>query len=506
MAMQRGVGQWLHRYGSLLVDPIDEVWGIASASSSNWLDYAFFQISEPVEVQNGQFFFNLGWLTISKDRYGEGMDKRGILVRFGNPTVFGVLLVLALHLATTAFGNALVRYSSIVEDNGVEVEEEANYDAMPPALRFASRVANLSLPAAGLFIAFGAYRDRTLHRALLIYLSMWAWVLYLLLARTTVISEVIGTYSLFGNIAPGTIAAVGLFFLGTKRERWTQLKDGLVLLIIAASVIALALVPFVDFGSRESGRRYLGNLTNLLEYTAVLPLMAGSSKIRKFIRIIPIVSVFVCGVLIQTRTTFIFLVVQIAIVAWLERKQILLKMAKRNLRRDILTGGALVLLLLIAAIIFVTIGPQARSFQALTDRLQEDTRSGQVTDFFNRVEPKTFLFGAGYPTAGEFTGTGIEGIDVGYVDTLYVGGLPALLFVLCFFTLPPISALRARLSAEDVGVIASSIAFALGLCSSSVINLQPEVIVIAILSGRCYRILHDGVAHRRRVAVERFAI
>ena len=429
------------------------------------------------------------------------MEKRGLLLRFGNPFVFGVLLVIALHLGTVAFGNWLVRYSTTSDVNGAEVEEEANYDAEPLALRICTRVAYLTLGAAGMLVAFGAYRDRTLHRPLLIYLCMWGWVLYLLLARTTVISEVLGTYSLFGNIAPGTIAAVGLFFLGAKRERWPQIRDGFVLLILIASVIALALVPFVDFGSRASGRRYLGNLTVLLQYTAVFPLLAGSPKIRKLIRIMPILAVFVCGVLIQTRTTFIFAGAQVVIAGWIERKQILLMMAKRNLRKNIFAAGALSFLLLLAATVFVTTGPQSRSLQAFEDRLQDDTRSNQFTDFFNKVEPKTFLFGAGYPTAGEFSGGGIDGIDVGYVETLYTGGVPALLFVLCLFALPPIGALRARLSTEDVGVVVCCISFTLGLCSSTIIDLQPEVIAIAMLSGRCYRILHRGVTHNRMVPV-----
>jgi len=434
------------------------------------------------------------------------VEKRGLLLRFGNPFVFGVLLVIGLHLGTVAFGNWLVRYTTTSDVNGTEVEQEANYDAEPLALRIGTRLTYLSLAATGMFVALGAYRDRTLHRHLLIYLCMWGWVLYLLLARTTVISEVLGTYSLFGNIAPGTIAAVGLFFLGAKRERWPQLRDGFVILILVASVIALALVPFIDFGSRASGRRYLGNLTSLLQYTAVFPLLAGNPKIRKLIRTIPIVSVLICGVLVQTRTTFIFVGAQIVIAAWIERKQILLMMAKRNLRKNIFAGGALAFLLLLAATFFVATGPQARSLQAFADRLQDDTRSRQFTDFFDKVEPKTLLFGAGYPTAGEFSGGGIDGIDVGYVETLYTGGVPALLFVLCFFTLPAIGSLRGRHSTEDLGVLACCISFALGLCSSSIIDLQPEVIVIAILSGRCYRILRGGVPRNQEFAVGSFAI
>jgi len=95
---------------------------------------------------------------------------------------------------------------------------------------------------------------------------------------------------------------------------------------------------------------------------------------------------------------------------------------------------------------------------------------------------------------------------VGYVETLYTVGVPALLFVLCFFTLPAIGSLRGRHSTEDLGVLACCISFALGLCSSSIIDLQPEVIVIAILSGRCYRILRGGVPRNQEFAVGSFAI
>jgi hypothetical protein len=125
------------------------------------------------------------------------------------------------------------------------------------------------------------------------------------------------------------------------------------------------------------------------------------------------------------------------------------------------------------------------SVRGLWERRAVDSRTDQARQFFAKVPLTTFLWGTGITAEGEFDSTGSAGIDCGYVNILFRGGVPALLLFFALHILAAIRCLTRRLDPIDAACVASVFSYGVRFCSSTLPSFSPQYCILILLSGRC---------------------
>ena len=342
-----------------------------------------------------------------------------------------IVLLMAVFCVTNVWADISVRFSSYAYMYGEEQEIAPDFSQMPLSLHLGSQASLYGLFVMGLYFFFKLAPDRRLRTARAVYTAAWVWSVYLLIARTTAPFTFLKS-AMFSNFAPGILGVLGIFFVSADEQLWEIIKDLLAELVIFLGALIFILAPFVEAGSRFSGRRYMGALATILQVCAVTPVFIKPKRIPVFFHYVPLAATVLCGVLIQTRLTFVLLLVQLLTVAILKRKQIF----KWTLRPTVTYGQSIAIFAALgcATVVLIALvaGPFRESFNALNSRLTQDTRTKQASTFFDKVPLSSLILGVGYPVGDEFNSQGGEGIDVGYVNAAYVGGLPVVFFIFLF--------------------------------------------------------------------------
>ena len=95
------------------------------------------------------------------------------------------------------------------------------------------------------------------------------------------------------------------------------------------------------------------------------------------------------------------------------------------------------------------------------------------------------MYGVGVVRPGEMEFTGAKGMDIGYVNIAYVGGLPLVVMYLAAYILPAVAALRRRLDPEDAACVVLVLVYGLELFSSVVPILDIHHFLLFLIMGRC---------------------
>ncbi len=134
------------------------------------------------------------------------------------------MLCVAFYAALEIYLDVTIRFALVTYLYGQEQVVDVDFSQMPGVLRWANRFATFSTSGLGLYFAFEARKLRYLRAPLMVYAVTLAWSAFLLLAKTTCTSEVLTTFSLFANFAPGTLAALGLFFAAAREDVWEVMR------------------------------------------------------------------------------------------------------------------------------------------------------------------------------------------------------------------------------------------------------------------------------------------
>ena len=419
--------------------------------------------------------------------------KKQLLIRY---QAILIILLMGLFCVTNVWADVVIRFSSYAYMYGEEQPIEPDYSQSPLLLRFGSKASLFGLLIMGVYFFFKLAPDRSLRTARAVYIAAWVWSAYLLIAKTTAPLNFL-TSEMFSNFAPGILGVLGIFFVSADEQLWEIVKDPLAELVIFLGAIIFLLAPFVEAGSRFSGRRYMGALATILQVCAVTPIFIKPRRIPAFFNYVPLAATVLCGVLIQTRLTYVLLIVQLLTVAFLKRKRIL----KWILRPTVTYGQSIAIFAALGctAVILLSLvaGPFRDSYSALNNRLAQDTRTKQASTFFDKVPLSSLILGVGYPVGDEFNSQGGEGIDIGYVNAAYVGGLPVVFIIFYFLALPGLRLLRSPDVDAALEVAPVCLAALVAFASSTVFDISPGgVVFMIIFGGRAY-----SVAHRKHVSV-----
>jgi len=197
----------------------------------------------------------------------------------------------------------------------------------------------------------------------------------------------------------------------------------------------------------------------------------------------PFVLYVLSAILCQTRSRIIWILLVIAAFIYLQK-------ARGNLLRQDLIFVFLILFCISMFFIFTDSTMFFNAVTGLKERIYEDTRSGQFIDFFSIYNARDLVFGHGALTPWTYyphLGRDRYGLDCGYLEILFRGGLPLLLGYFLVHAYPVLCLWRRYLITYSFVSVASVVVllwFAkLTLSSSPTLSLDYYLVLLCI--GLC---------------------
>jgi hypothetical protein len=382
---------------------------------------------------------------------------------------------------------------SVLTDHATNFDNPELPAIRPPAWAQAFTRASyvLILVAAVLYVTAPAAARLGRHYRVLIC----AWIGYslLLAARNLQLQDCL-TSAVWFLLAPGCAIASCWMFASADKDSWRKLVQIVSYGSVGISLITLFEVTQLRSVSRGEAYSRLYTYSSILEITAIVAFAWFTRTRRTWLGIIPVAALIAATIAMQTRLMVIELV-------------FLLFFYRIFSQRKISANGVVALclggLLLVGLVYIVWYTPATlrsvvpASASSFWDRSTQDTRSAQFVTFFQNVSPSALLLGIGIPRQGEFDGLGEKGIDVGYVNILFIGGVPALVLFFVIHLMPAVRSLGSRFDTLDAACLASVMTYGVRLFSSTVPGITPGYLILVLLIGRCAMLTREN-KHRSR--------
>ena len=399
-----------------------------------------------------------------------------------------VLVVLALVASWVAFVHS-------VENSEVNVDPALDKLVMTritAPLDYAAHGAAIgSVIVAGLLAALlGGFRSlgggvRLALCVLSATAAIWAVVSY---APREILSAAI-----FGATGPFVWFSLVFVMAGTDRRIWSYIDP--VIRVLSYTTTGLAIRTLMA----SEWRHYYG-FSKYTAYAILLTWLGGwtlltATRMRGFrlmARASPQIVAMLMAICAQARSwTILSLLILAAFILLRSREQ---GSAVSSIRALIM---GCVLALAAAASVYATI-PRTLidSAQGLSARLDEDTRSGQYTEFFAVVPVADLLLGRGPKGTWYWRGFGeYQYFDNGYLWMLFVGGVPTLLCYVPIVVWPAIRAIRLNPRGADGAAVCLVLLWGLALTGLSTYTLPSTTfnsLLVSLWAGRCHLLLAEN--------------
>jgi hypothetical protein len=250
-----------------------------------------------------------------------------------------------------------------------------------------------------------------------------------------------------------------LVFVGARRSNWVVLEKIMVAIATVFACITLYRMTGLQTFTRQEGVANLAFSLNAMfwpgAWIALRAYERGSFANR--VKFIPMAIFGVGSLFTQTRLNFVMLIAVFAIYAVIQRK-------RRTPQAGLWVGMAV---FAVAAALFAAVFLRSSLWldrlqdvtSAFAERIDEDTRTEQVTAFFDSVAPGELVVGRGSLATWDWDGYNWRGgTDIGYLSLLFFGGIPLLLTYIATHVKPSISGLLDhapdwKMAAAGVGVL-----------------------------------------------------
>jgi hypothetical protein len=409
------------------------------------------------------------------------------------------LIVVGIVLSTVV--NIFVNHSMRGDIDNPVIGDLLAYQPTPWALAF-GRVSYAIMIVGAVLSVTGASGVR-LGRHYRVLLCAWIGYSLLLATRNLQLQDFLSSV-FFSSLAPGCAIASCLIFASADKETWRALARIVAYGSVVVSFIALYQMAQMRSASRGEAFWRLDTYAKILEITAIVGFGWFARACKTWIGAIPVAVLIAATVAMQTR----LMVVELVSLLFFYRL-----FSQRKLSTSAVVASCLGGLILLWGVYLFWYSPAVfranlpASASAFLDRSTEDTRSAQFVNFFAKVPAETFILGVGIPRPGEFNGQGSKGIDFGYVNILFIGGIPALVLFFLIHLLPPIRCLGDGFDSVDAACLASVMTYGVRLFSSTVPDLTPGYYILMLLVGRSvmlvqernlrYRPVYSGPTARR---------
>lgn len=301
---------------------------------------------------------------------------------------------------------------------------------------------------------------------------------FIMAARTLQPHDLV-TYTIYSSLAPLCVLASCLIFASADRGSWRFLSSAIAWGSLLVALLAFAEIAQLRSATREEAYWRLYTYSSILEVGAVVSYAWFAGRGRPLLGAIPVLALAAASIVMQTRLMLIELVCLAGFLMLFSRWKVSL---------TAVASFFLVVLMLAWTVWLVRYSSLVESWipssvHAFYERSDEDTRSGQFVNFFSKVPAETFFLGVGIPREGEFNGLGSKGIDLGYVNILFLGGIPALLLYFSIHIAPSLRCLGSRFDLVDAACLSSVLTYGVRLFSSTIPSIEPQCLILMLLVG-----------------------
>jgi hypothetical protein len=276
-----------------------------------------------------------------------------------------------------------------------------------------------------------------------------------------------------------------LIFIGAERQNWNTIRRLITIVAVVLAAAVLAISVSTALYTRLEALHNLGIYLNALLFPAAWLLLERFPRSRplRALRWAPVAIYALGTVLVQTRLNVVMLLALLAGYVYLNRG-----------RRQTLTaigciaagvGLSVVLLPLLSnSVLGESLSRNAILFQ---NRVHQDSRTGQLAQFFRDVKPSELLLGRGSNATwvwGHVRWAG--GTDLGYLSLLFYGGIPLLVTYYLVHVAGALRCVRSPGSETHAGCAIIVLMWALRMYSSSYPALTVDYVVVLLCVGGCF--------------------
>jgi hypothetical protein len=346
-----------------------------------------------------------------------------------------------LLLTTAGIVAAVVAYISydLAARAQLRPDELYSADVVKTPLYYATYAAQIILLASAGLLALLTTNLRNIERGFVVKFALFIGAAFLMAARGFSTSEVLSTKLVDGS-GPFPLILSVLIFVGAKRANWVVLEKIMFGLAIFFCGVALFRMTGLQTFTRQEGVANLGNILNALYWPAAWVALRAYPR-DSFGNRVKLIPLFVYGLgslFTQTRLNVLMVFALFAVYAIVQRK-------RRAPQAGLWIG--LSMLVIWTTLFTATFLRGSRVLDrvqdvtnAFAERLDEDTRTEQLTAFFSTVAPSELVLGRGSMATWDWDGYDWRGgTDVGYLTLLLFGGLPLLVTYFLIHLKPCIS-------------------------------------------------------------------
>jgi hypothetical protein len=281
-----------------------------------------------------------------------------------------------------------------------------------------------------------------------------------------------------------------LIFVGVRRSNWVAIDKAFLLTAAALSVVILYDISELRTASRVEAIRSTLPEVNALFWPAGWAALRPypRSAVGRYVRFAPTVVYALGSLFTEMRLNFVMLFMLLSLCSYVDHRH-----GVPQARRWVV-GFGIALWLVMFSMVFLVDTPLFQKLDAATEgfysRLGDDSRSGQVVEFFRSVEPRELLLGRGSFATWWWSSRGSHadwkgGTDIGYLNLLLYGGVPLLLTYLAVHAAPSLAVLRSGQKGLKLTAGGLVLLWTIRMVSSGTPSLVLEYYPVLICVGAC---------------------
>lgn len=353
-----------------------------------------------------------------------------------------------------------------------------------PALYYAAHGVELFCLCSGGLVAL-SYAPRHLIRRYVFTFSLFFSSCVLMTLRGYSLSGAISA-QIFANTGPFVFIVSVVMFVGVHPGNWKLLDKLFLWMAITYSAFVVVGMGGVHSANRWEAILALQNYLNVLFWPATwLLLRPGAwTSLWGWFSYAPLAVYAAGSILTQSRLNCVMTVGALGACTYLQRRR------HRPMVPKLILAVALGLGLILISPTFLNDTQYVRTLQASANaflsRIDEDTRTGQLIEFFKDVHISELLLGRGSLATWNWTGSAYtSGTDVGYLSLLFFGGVPLLFTYILVHIAPALGAISHPQSEWQRSCAAIALLWALRMCSSEYPTLTAEYYLVLLCMGGC---------------------
>jgi hypothetical protein len=393
-------------------------------------------------------------------------------------------------LALTALGIAAGLIVHFTMAEAAEAQFEFEPDQLfksaiaKPGLYYAAHATEiLLLMAAGLTALFST-KMRLIERGYLARFSLLIAAAMFMSARGYSPSDWLSTRLVdIGGPFPFMISV--LVFVGARRGNWVFLGKMMAVMAVLFSIGAFVGMAKLRTLDRDEAILNLGGALNALYWPAAFIALREypAASAGRRLRFIPILIYGLGSVFTQTRLNIVMLLGLLMVYAYIQYK-------RRQPQAAVwFTGIMLAVWLTLFTAAFLRDSRAVQNLlhvtDAFSDRLEEDTRTGQIMWFFRDVKPTELILGRGSFAKWQWGPNMYTGTDVGYLSLLFYGGVPLMLMYVLTHITPGFAVLQSRYPTWQLTAAGIVALYSVRMLSSTYPFMSVDYYPVLLCVGAC---------------------